>query len=127
MAANDHDQETVASKYLHSDPSSFLPPPFLGPDDTHRAPPGMIAGMRSVFSASAPPPKKSSICFSTDIASLERNSEILRQFDYDLQRLINKESNTTLGYGSEFRPIHQLTEVVGLHPNFPELKKVLAK
>ena len=123
--ANAKDREILASKYLQTNTSEFLPPPIEGPGDTYSAPPVMLENIKRVFAASVPTPKKSTICFATDPISLQHNSDLLEGFGFDLERLIQAEADTTLGYGSEFRPLAQLKLVIGNHPNFQELEKVL--
>jgi hypothetical protein len=65
--------------------------------------------------------------FATDEKSLRHNDEILGRFDFDLSELLDHLADTTLGYGSEFRPISQLQKIFGQHANFPFFRSVLQK
>jgi hypothetical protein len=49
------------------------------------------------------------------------NDVLIREHDYDLERLINSFQTTTLSFGSEFRPVNRLTKVLGGHPKFGAL------
>jgi hypothetical protein len=50
----------------------------------------------------------------------------LEKYDFDFSRLVNENRETTLGYGSEFRPLTQLRRILGQHPNFSELEKIIS-
>ena len=58
---------------------------------------------------------------------MQENAETLKAFDYDLGKLIREFSETTLGYGSEFRPTALLRPaLLGRHPiNFNALEDVI--
>jgi hypothetical protein len=56
--------------------------------------------------------------FATDEASLAHNAKLLNRFDFDLAELLDHFADTTLGYGSEFRPTEQLDRIFQGHPNF---------
>lgn len=51
----------------------------------------------------------------------------MEEFDLDLGKLIADHSNSTLGYGSEFRTVEELTPLLGRHPNFPTLANFLTE
>jgi hypothetical protein len=42
----------------------------------------------------------------------------LKKYDYDLSLLLLDFQDTTIGYGSKFRPIEDLKIIFGQHPNF---------
>jgi hypothetical protein len=61
-----------------------------------------------------------------DKTAVAYNSQLLADEDYDFEAFIASHSNTTLDYGSEFKPIEQLESILGQHPNFLELCKILS-
>jgi hypothetical protein len=63
--------------------------------------------------------------FSMDEAAAAHNSKLLEEHGFDLGKFLAAHSDTTLNYGSEFRPIEQLARILGQHPNFDELQKIL--
>jgi hypothetical protein len=115
------------SKYLPSSLSSFLPDPVVGPDDSFLPEPGLMESLTTVAQTPAPVPKAPPIKFSTDPEALKHNAKLLRDHHYSMDDLISKHQETTLAYGSEFRPIAQLETVLGQHPHFPQLQKILTE
>lgn len=65
--------------------------------------------------------------FEQTTKAAETNAATLASFDFDLGRLIAKHSDSTLGYGSEFRTVEQLRPLLGRHPNFGSLSLVLTE
>jgi hypothetical protein len=65
--------------------------------------------------------------FATDEASLEKNRAALERHAYDLESLFAANKGMTLDYGSEFCPLNQLEQILGDHPLFPELTKILTE
>ena len=51
-----------------------------------------------------------------DNESLEHNGRLLDTFNFDLTELLDHFADTTLGYGSEFRPVDQLEKIFTGHP-----------
>jgi hypothetical protein len=70
---------------------------------------------------SAPP-----VSFAMTLDAAQKNSALLEKYDLDFEKFLSAHDRTTLGYGSEFRPISQLKKILGEHPNFPELEKILS-
>ena len=46
--------------------------------------------------------------------------------DLDLEKFLAKHQQTTLNFGSEFRPVGDLEKILGGHPNFVFFSDVLA-
>ncbi len=65
------------------------------------------------------------LVFENTREAVEANSKILESTGYDLGKLLQAHSDTTLGYGSEFRTVTQLKPLIGRHPHFNELAAVL--
>ena len=71
-------------------------------------------------------PTKSSIVFENTPAAAATNESIFQSFGFDMGKLIAANQGTTLGYGSgEFRTVNQLKPLLGGHPNFNKLSKIL--
>jgi hypothetical protein len=123
----DRDQPILLSKYLPSSAELFLPPPVEGPEEFFRPPPEFLARLTEVASMKVPTPKASLVEFATDNASLEKNGAALERHAFDLDALFAANKGTTLDYGSEFRSLNQLEQILSDHPLFPELTKILTE
>jgi len=66
------------------------------------------------------------VVFERTKEAAETNSKILEDRGFDLARLFESKSDTTLGFGSEFRLLDQLRRVLGGHPNFPFLEEYVS-
>jgi hypothetical protein len=121
------DKETIKGKYLESNVANFLPHPLQGPDDTFQPPDQMLANIKAVADSPVKTPKPSKVHFRLSPDALDENSRILELHDFDLALLMDSEKDSTLDYGSEFRPLDQLELVIGNHPGFPELKNILSQ
>jgi hypothetical protein len=117
--------EQLLGKYLPDSVDGFLPGPLMGPDDTFEAPEWLYHAILEVANEPVPVPQKPPVRFDTSDESIQHNSELLRQFDYDLNKLLEAHGHTTLNYGAEFRPVQQLEKVLGPHPNFAFFRTVL--
>ncbi len=121
----DDDDQTTLSKYLPHDPAAFLPDPILGPHDAFEAPLELLQAIQEIASTPSPTPTASPIHFDISPEHLVSNTQLLEHADYDITRLLAQHQHTTLGFGSEFRPIEQLRRVIGNHPHFGELVSIL--
>jgi hypothetical protein len=124
--ATEEDQK-ILSKYLPNNTSAFLPDPILGPSDAFQAPLELLTAVAAIASTPSPTPAASPIQFDISPKNLEANTKLLEETDYDITRFLAQHQHTTLGFGSEFRPIEQLRQVLGKHPHFPELTSILEK
>jgi hypothetical protein len=86
-----------------------------------------MAAIKEVATVPAPTPKAPPIRFSVDSDSLEHNGRLLEEFNFDLTELLDHFADTTLGYGSEFRPTNQLNKIYAGHPNYPFFRGILQK
>jgi hypothetical protein len=112
------------------------PPPSLddvfnelveGPDDDFEPPPWLLQAIREVAGTTVQTPKAPPIQFATDDKSLADNARLLEKFDFDIAEILDHFADTTIGYGSEFRPTEQLQKIFGGHPNFGFFKDTLKK
>jgi hypothetical protein len=113
--------------YLPSDPRRFFPPPVLGPNDAFDPPSWFIETIDKIANSKITAPKRPPVNFHLSSKAAEQNGKLLEAYDFDLEKLINHQSDTTLGYGSEFRPTSQLETLLGRHPHFQDLKKIIDK
>jgi hypothetical protein len=120
------DEEILSSKYLPSDAKEFLPCPLVGPDDTFNPPSTLVSNLKKVAQMEVEAPLHPNVRFGTDANSAGFNTEVLRQNDYDLEKVIAANPGTTLDFGSEFRPVEQLEMILGHHPNFNEFKEIVS-
>jgi hypothetical protein len=110
---------SVLGKYLPKSVSEVFNEIIEGPDDGFAPPPWLMAAIKEVATVPAPTPKAPPIRFSVDSDSLEHNGRLLEEFNFDLTELLDHFADTTLGYGSEFRPTDQLDKIYAGHSNFP--------
>jgi hypothetical protein len=74
----------------------------------------------AVVTPLAPP-----IRFDLSEDSVKFNSELLKESNLDVEEFLAKHQDTTLNFGSEFRPIGDLGRILGGHPNFAFFSNVL--
>jgi hypothetical protein len=122
--ANSQDA-SLLGKYLPSSIDAFLPGTLHGPDDSFIAPDWLFQAVKSVAKADVKTPEAPPVRFDTSPESLQFNSDLLQSFDFDFERFLATQGSTTLGFGSEFRPLEQLDQILGKHPVFPFFREIL--
>jgi hypothetical protein len=120
--ATDH---KLTSKYLPKTADEFLPNKIPGPDDTFTPPDWLMEAIEIVFKAKEPVPKAPPVRFDLSEEAIRFNTELLKDSALSLQTLLSQHQDTTLGFGSEFRPVDQLQTILGQHPNFGFFAEVL--
>jgi hypothetical protein len=60
------------------------------------------------------------------MTDLQHNSQLLADANFDFHQLLLQHQDTTLGFGSEFRPIADLSTLLSNHPHFQFVKRVLS-
>jgi hypothetical protein len=123
--ANVHD-ETLLGKYLPADIDVIFPEILEGPDDSFEAPKWLFQAIQSVAKTKVRTPDAPPVRFDTTPEGLQFNSDLLRDFDYDLEKFMESQSSTTMGYGAEFRPLEQLNKIFHSHPVFPFFREILS-
>ena len=116
------DRKTIG-EFFPSEMSALFPCRLVGPDDSGTVPPRWVDAIRKVAATNCPTPAKSDLTFNAGRDARASNWALLARFDGDLSRMIESQRGTTVWHGSEFRPIDQLKEVVGDHPNFDHLAR----
>ena len=112
-------------KHLTNEASDYFDKPTPGPDDAMATPAWFLEELGRIAGSEPPVPKKSKIVFENTATAAATNESILKSFDFSMEKLIAANQETTLGYGSEFRTVNQLKPLLGGHPNFNKLSKIL--
>jgi hypothetical protein len=118
--ANAHDA-LLMSKYLPAHMHAIMPQPIMGPDDHFRPPPDFLLRLQRVAHMPVPAPDAPSLIFETNPQALAHNAQQIANADYNLSQLLHQNQQTTLHFGSKFRPIEQLEDILGGHPLFGQL------
>ena len=113
--------------HLPGDASLFFPAPIIGPCDDFDPPSWFLEAIQAICSGPSTVPTKSPLCFELSEQAAEHNAEVLRAVDFELGRLIQDHSSSTLGFGSEFRQVSELRPLLGRHPHFPRLEKLFTE
>ena len=78
--------------------------------------------MRSLPPTPLAPPFR----FGTTPPDLAHNAGLLEAAQFDLAQLLPRHQRSTLGFGSEFRPVPDLEPLLGRHPLFPFVSGILS-
>ena len=115
---NEQDQELLG-KYLPNDISNIFGPPWEAPDDDDFEPPEwLLDAISDIAEKPQPPPLPPPVKFGIDTKSLQHNTNLLRENNFDLANIIDKNQHTSLAFGAEFRPIEDLQRIYHKHPLF---------
>jgi hypothetical protein len=125
--ANEIDRSLLNKHHLPESIDEFLPNVVPGPDDSFVPPAWLMQAMEEAAELVAPTPLAPPIRFDLSEDSVSFNSELLKESDLDLGKFLAQHQDTTLNFGSEFRPIADLEKILGLHPNFGFFSGVLAE
>ena len=120
--ANERDGNDL-SKYLPGDIREIFPFGLEGPDDDSIPSPEWTTRVAVVGRTQCRIPTRPLFSFATDKKSVQHNTEFLARRGWDLAAALKEHAGTTVDHGSEFRPVGQLSSIVGRHPNFSFLKK----
>ena len=112
--------------YLPNDVLQILPNQLVGPDDFFTPGREFLDNIRTIMNRPPPTPSAPPFRFGTSISDLEHNARIVAAAKFDLQNLLPVHQQTTLGFGTEFRPQADLELLLGKHPHFPFVSKVLS-
>ncbi len=115
----------MISKYLTSSPYEVLHWVPTGPDDHFVPPSALMASIAAISVSDVRTPQKSPIIFEPTLQAAQINAKLLEEQGGSLRQLIELHQNSTLGYGSEFRPLWQLDRLLQDHPNYPPFRSVI--
>jgi hypothetical protein len=65
-----------------------------------------------------PTPRKPNVIFDTTKTAVRHHTNIIEDLGYNFDHFMAENSDTTIGYNSEFRPLRQTETVFGEHPGF---------
>ena len=112
-------------QHLAQRAEAYFHEPVAGPNDSFSPPGRFFKEVLRIANSNPPVPTGSPIVFMNNNEAAKANGEVLALCGYDLQRLIDRHPDSTLGYGSEFRTVEQLEPLLGRHPHFEKLSQVL--
>jgi hypothetical protein len=124
--ADEIDRSLLSKYYLPESIDEFLPNVIPGPDDSFVPPAWLMKAVQEVAASEVQTPLAPPIRFDLSDDSVKFNSELLKESDLDLEKFLAKHQQTTLNFGSEFRPIGDLRKILGSHPNFDFFSDILA-
>jgi hypothetical protein len=122
-----HKDTKIMSKYLPSDPTSYNTMTATGPNNHFTPPAWLMKAIKEVAHKVAPTPNKPPPDFQMNQEAATHNLTLLKKCGFDFGQFLQQHQAMTLNYGSEFQPIGQLEKILGRHPNFAELKTILAQ
>jgi hypothetical protein len=96
----------------------------MGPDD-HYPPPDLLPRLQQVALTPVPATKQPSLILDTTAQTLLHNARQIANANHNFSHLLQNNSDTTLHFGSQFRPIDQLEMVLSGHPLFGQLWTIL--
>ena len=110
-------------------PSDVQSPVYMQPSGTYPQPPfwppDLIGVITEVANTPSPAPVKPEFVFDFTNEAAEKNFLVLSKYDFDVEKAIRAQAGSPVGYGSEFRPTHQLEKVFSRHPNWLRMKSIL--
>jgi hypothetical protein len=110
--ANLPDQKLLC-KYLPPSVPEFRPNSIPGPDDSFTPGPALLKAKQTVFEAHVDAPFKPPVWFDVTNEAVQHNSGLFKDCNFDLARFLHENQNSTLAFGSEFRPVAQLETILG--------------
>ena len=87
----------------------------------------MIEFIKDIIESDEIPPKKSVFKFENTLKAAQHNGKILQSFNFDYERVLDKQKNTNIYYGSEFRQIDKLDKLMIFHKDWKRLRIFLTK
>lgn len=113
------------TRYLPNDVQRILPSQLAGPDDFFATGPEFLNNIVTVMRRLPPTPSAPPFRFGVTTSDLAHNERILADADFNFDQLLLRHQGSTLGFGSEFRPIDDLTLLLAKHPHFEFVKRIL--
>ena len=117
--------QRLLSKYLPATIEEFSLSVIPGPDDSFIPPPWLMQAIEEVAVSTVPAPLAPPVRFDLSEESVKFNSDLLTESGLDLEEFLAQHQDTTLNFGSEFRPLGELKRILGQHPNFEFFSGVL--
>jgi hypothetical protein len=118
-------QKLLSKYYLPEAIDDFIWKPIPGPDDNFTPPAWLMRAVEEVAAAEVPTPRAPPVKFDLSEESVAHNSDLLKNSGLDMGSFLAANQDSTLNFGSEFRPIDELEKILGKHPNFEFFSGVL--
>ena len=87
----------------------------------------LVESIKELIESEENPPKKSIFKFENTLEASNHNGKILRSCNYDYEKILEKQKDTNIYYGSEFRQVYKLRELLHLHRDWNRLETFLTK
>ena len=87
----------------------------------------MVQLIKDLIESEEKPPKKSIFKFENTLVASQFNGKILQACNYDYEKLLEKQIDTNIYYGSEFRQIDKLQKLLHVHRDWNRFKTFLTK
>jgi len=121
----DGEDRAILGKYLPDDVRAFFPVCLEGPRDLYAPSEDWLRTVLDVCSTPVETPREPLVRFGTSPEELHYNTLFLASCQWDMGTVYSRHRGTTAYHGAEFRPSDQLIKVIGQHPNFRYLIKML--
>jgi hypothetical protein len=116
---------TLMSKYLPSDVCVFFPFAIEGPDDFYKVSEEWVKKVIRVAQTHCPTPRAPLVTLGSTPEALDHNTQFLQDCGWDFSEVFLRHRGTTVDHGSEFRPTKDLEDILGNHPYFGHLRRML--
>ena len=119
---NNSYEELMSKLHLPTDVSSVFNPPVYIPDDEGFVPASwFLKSVAKVANSTTPTPNPAPFLFSAETASVNFNTQLLKDSGYNFASILDKNQGTSLSYNSEFRSLPALSSIYRHHDTFPSL------
>ena len=81
--------------------------------------------IKSIIKSENQAPKKSIFKFENTPEAASHNTKILTSSNFDYEKILNKQKNTIISYGSEFRPCEIIHNLLKFHRNGQRIESTL--
>jgi hypothetical protein len=113
--------------YLPSNVRDILPNPLVGPDDFFDPGSEFVSKILTLMQSQPPTPSIPPFRFGTTPPELAHNARVIEAAGFDFDQLLPLHQGSTLGFGSEFRPVEDLKPLLAKHPLFTFVAKILSE
>jgi hypothetical protein len=121
-------QGEVLGEYLPEAVGSVFDTAVQGPlDAAVKADGSPLRAIECALRKETPVPRKPPFQFDMTPKAREHNTKILEECDYDLEKVIQQNTGSTISHGSEFRDEETLRAILGNHPYYNDFKPFLSQ
>ena len=111
--------------YLPNDVSRLFPSKISIPTLPPPKYPMSLKTILDIYNTVTPTPCASPFIHERSTEAAEKNSELIANFDFDLQKTFNAFPHSTISPGSEFRQAEVLEPLLRFHPFWPKIAREL--